>query len=544
MANVSFYLGSSFAATGKTAGAIYFDKANHCIWVGDNLIIPEVSSATAVAQAIATAKQEAINAAASAADSKDAALVAGLSSSVSAGELGQAGSTIAGVQVLTGITQTGGTLASATSAAADAYGSAAKALADAEAYADGLIAGLSASDAAVANQFVTSVSEANGVITVTRAQPSAGDISVQNLSTEGISGGDLQTVLGRLEQAIDAGGAGSVVTVEKLATAETGYAASYIVKQGATQVGATINIPKDFLVKSATLATSTGAGDPSSLPEGAKYIDFTVNAKDSSETAEHIYLPVNDLVDVYTAGNGLTLSAGNEFAGVVDANNANGLSVGASGFAMALASTAAAGAMSAADKAKLDGIETGGQVNVIETVKVDGVALTPDANKAVDIDLSGKVDVEAGKGLSTEDYTTAEKTKLSGVEAGAQENVIEEIQVNGATVAPSNKVVNISVPSAADLLPGLTALNVVVDDSYVHTDNNYTTAEKEKLAGIDAGAEVNVLETITVNGATTAVTVSGKNADLAVVESVSGTGAINVTTGPNPVVSIVWEEYN
>ena len=36
---------------------------------------------------------------------------------------------------------------------------------------------------------------------------------------------------------------------------------------------------------------------------------------------------------------------------------------------------------------------------------------------------AGKVDVVAGKGLSTEDYTTAEKTKLSGIESGAEVNV-------------------------------------------------------------------------------------------------------------------------
>ena len=34
--------------------------------------------------------------------------------------------------------------------------------------------------------------------------------------------------------------------------------------------------------------------------------------------------------------------------------------------------------------------------------------------------------------------------------------------------------------------------NLVQDANYVHTDNNYTTAEKNKLAGIEAGAEVNV----------------------------------------------------
>lgn len=36
--------------------------------------------------------------------------------------------------------------------------------------------------------------------------------------------------------------------------------------------------------------------------------------------------------------------------------------------------------------------------------------------------LSGKVDKETGKGLSANDYTTAEKSKLAGIEAGAQVN--------------------------------------------------------------------------------------------------------------------------
>lgn len=39
----------------------------------------------------------------------------------------------------------------------------------------------------------------------------------------------------------------------------------------------------------------------------------------------------------------------------------------------------------AAEKTKLGAIESGAQVNVIETVKVNGTVLTPDANKAVDV---------------------------------------------------------------------------------------------------------------------------------------------------------------
>lgn len=39
------------------------------------------------------------------------------------------------------------------------------------------------------------------------------------------------------------------------------------------------------------------------------------------------------------------------------------------------------------------------------------------------VDLSGKVDKVAGKGLSANDYTTAEKTKLAGIAAGANKYV-------------------------------------------------------------------------------------------------------------------------
>lgn len=37
--------------------------------------------------------------------------------------------------------------------------------------------------------------------------------------------------------------------------------------------------------------------------------------------------------------------------------------------------------------------------------------------------LSGKVDKVNGKGLSTNDFTTAEQTKLAGIAAGAEVNV-------------------------------------------------------------------------------------------------------------------------
>lgn len=48
--------------------------------------------------------------------------------------------------------------------------------------------------------------------------------------------------------------------------------------------------------------------------------------------------------------------------------------------------------------------------------------------------LATKVDKVTGKQLSTEDYTTAEKTKLGGIAEGAQVNVFEGIKVDGTDV--------------------------------------------------------------------------------------------------------------
>ena len=77
-----------------------------------------------------------------------------------------------------------------------------------------------------------------------------------------------------------------------------------------------------------------------------------------------------------------------------------------------------------------------GQENAIETVKVNGEAL-PIQNKAVNIELSDyaksadvnkslgdKVDKAEGMGLSQNNYTTTEKTKLSGIAEGANKTTV------------------------------------------------------------------------------------------------------------------------
>lgn len=77
------------------------------------------------------------------------------------------------------------------------------------------------------------------------------------------------------------------------------------------------------------------------------------------------------------------------------------------------------------------------------------------------VDLSGYVEKVAGKQLSTEDYTTAEKTKLAGVEEGAQVNLIEAVQVNGTALAISGKTVNVDISGKMDKVTGATQGNIV-----------------------------------------------------------------------------------
>lgn len=86
------------------------------------------------------------------------------------------------------------------------------------------------------------------------------------------------------------------ITVEKQSTADTGFSNTYVIKQNDTQKGVKINIPKDFLVKSATVKTCTTTNQPiQGYAVGDIYIDFIINSKDSTDSDEHLYLAAKEI---------------------------------------------------------------------------------------------------------------------------------------------------------------------------------------------------------------------------------------------------------
>ncbi len=176
--------------------------------------------------------------------------------------------------------------------------------------------------------------------------------------------------------------------------------------------------------------------------------------------------------------------------------------------------------------------------------------------------LTGKVDKETGKGLSTNDLTDDLKAKYDTAvakvddltETGGAPNVIEIVKVNGSALTPdSNKAVNVVVPTKTSQLTNDD--NVVKDASYVHTDNNYTTTEKTKLAGLsnyddtaikNQIAQAGKIDTIKVNG--TAQTVTNKTVSLTIPtnnnELTNGAGYITGISKSDVTTALGFTPYN
>lgn len=94
--------------------------------------------------------------------------------------------------------------------------------------------------------------------------------------------------------------------------------------------------------------------------------------------------------------------------------------------------------------------------NIFPATKIANVeGLTAALNAKADTttvtnQLSGKVDKETGKGLSTNDYTTAEKNKLSGIEAQANKTVVDSALSASSENPVQNKVINTAIGNKAD----------------------------------------------------------------------------------------------
>lgn len=100
---------------------------------------------------------------------------------------------------------------------------------------------------------------------------------------------------------------------------------------------------------------------------------------------------------------------------------------------------------------------------------------------------TSKVDKVDGKGLSTNDYTTAEKNKLGGIDTGAEVNVVETIKVNGTALEVTSKAVNITVPTDNNQLNNGAGYQTSAQVESAITAKGYQTAAQVAAAVSGAG---------------------------------------------------------
>lgn len=276
-------------------------------------------------------------------------------------------------------------------------------------------------DNAVTNQFVTSVSEINGIINVTRAQPTFSNLSGSATVSQGGTG--LTTLT---EDSVLVGNGTNAVKLVPIA--ESIENNNYLV---------TNRLVKSY-VDNAT-AGLTGAmhfiGDAGVTIRENSAVNPNINGYDFSKAQPGDVVLSEQKEFVWTGGTWRLLGDEGSYAikgSIVDAD-----------------------------------IDAEAEI-----------AQSKIANLSETFDT--KVDKVEGKVLSSNDFTNEFKNKLDGIDEGAQRNIIEHILVNGSEVRPST----------IEQVPNSVNLQI----------SEFGENAQLKLAGIAAGAEVNKVEKIVFDG--------------------------------------------
>lgn len=178
-------------------------------------------------------------------------------------------------------------------------------------------------------------------------------------------------------------------TIEKAADSGD-YASVYQLMKDGVATGAAINIPKDMVVQSGSVVTLDADGAAAvGLTNAGTYIKLVL----ANATSDTLYIDVSGLIEYVTSG---SAEGDMVFITIDEATH-----------------------------------------KVTATI-TDGTITKAKLAAALVTEIEGKVDKVEGKGLSTNDYTDAEKTKLAGVAEGATKvegsTTEGNIKVNGAEV--------------------------------------------------------------------------------------------------------------
>ncbi len=136
--------------------------------------------------------------------------------------------------------------------------------------------------------------------------------------------------------------------------------------------------------------------------------------------------------------------------------------------------------------------------DIYAKIKADNGSYTMELLDDTTVDLSGKVDKVAGKGLSTNDYTAAEKKKLAGIAEGANKYVHPSYTAKASglykvTVDATGHVSAVAVVTKGDITAlGIPGSDTQYSNATASTAGLMSAADKAKLDGMVPATDTEV----------------------------------------------------
>lgn len=215
------------------------------------------------------------------------------------------------------------------------------------------------------------------------------------------------------------------------------YAAVYHLTKDGKNTGVAINIPKDMVVKSGTVEVN-----PAGQAAGTYLVLTLANA-----TEDKVYINVGSLIEYVTSG-----SAESDMVVVaVSEDHKVTATITDGSITKAKLEAGVQTSLNKADSAlqKTD-IVTGSVNGTISVggsdVSVHGLGSAA-YKEASDFDTAGAAAAVSGEVSALAERVTTAETKLANVAEGAQVNVIEKVKVNGVAQSVTEKAVDIAVPT-------------------------------------------------------------------------------------------------
>lgn len=252
---------------------------------------------------------------------------------------------------------------------------------------------------------ISAVNQANGKISVSTRALTKSDIGLGNVNNTADSAKPVSTAQ---QTAIDTAKT-SAINTSKITVTKSADGLTYTLSQGGTAISPIINIPKDMVVNSGSIQTGTWSND--AFTPSASGTDKAL-ALVLANNGGTVYIDVKDLVDVYTASNSATIKLTINDSNVIAAEIISG-SITSDHLSSALKTSLTSATITAPTASNTQA--TAGTITISSLFQtlVNNIAYL----------FNNKVDKVSGKGLSTNDYTTAEKNKLASIAEGAEVNV-------------------------------------------------------------------------------------------------------------------------